>query len=99
MNVNLSVPAQPQLLDRAFVNASASNTTAFGPSKLTSTGYGGVTQTRAPKRLPMVLARRGEGGAGADGLLGHADVNATMIYTHVLDRGAGGVVSPLDRLG
>lgn len=30
-------------------------------------------------------------------LLGHANVNTTMIYTHVLNRGGRGIISPADR--
>ena len=31
-------------------------------------------------------------------LLGHRDVASTMIYTHMLNRGAAGVRSPLERV-
>lgn len=42
------------------------------------------------------LLERGQNIRTIQELLGHKDVQTTMIYTHVMNRGARGVVSPLD---
>jgi site-specific recombinase XerD len=44
------------------------------------------------------LLEDGHGIRTVQELLGHRGVSTTMIYTHVLQRGACGVQSPLDRL-
>ncbi len=45
------------------------------------------------KRHPSEL-----GGPDIARFLGHASVNTTMIYTHVLNKGGKGVVSPADNM-
>ncbi|NOR80033.1 MAG: tyrosine-type recombinase/integrase [Methyloprofundus sp.] len=45
------------------------------------------------------LLQRGTDIRTIQALLGHSDLETMMIYTHVLNQGGQGVVSPLDDLG
>ncbi len=62
----------------------------------------GLTKPATPYTLRLSFAthllQAGYDIRTAQELLGHRDVATTMIYTHVLNKGGKGVISPLDHL-
>jgi site-specific recombinase XerD len=73
---------------------------AFQRAMRQGVGDAGLTKPATPRTLRHSFATHllesGYDIRTVQELLGHTDVSTTMIYTHVLNRGGRGVVSPLD---
>ncbi len=55
-----------------------------------------VPMEQGPDGEAMALLQNGYDIRTVKELLGHKDVKTTMVYTHVLNRGGRGVISPLE---
>ena len=105
MGVAVRVPGRPPVkrpAQRASPAGIISSDQAFQRAMRQAVRDAGVVKLATPHTLRHSFATHllesGYDIRTVQELLGHADVQTTMIYTHVLNRGGRGVVSPLDGL-